>query len=65
MCNHNCNQGRTCDCVANEEYASSTQAPTLHEEPAPKRLDEDDETDAFVLVAFLSFVIFIIVWSKK
>lgn len=26
-CNHNCNQGRACDCVANEEYASSTVAP--------------------------------------
>ena len=26
-CNQTCNQGRTCDCVANDEYASSTQVP--------------------------------------
>ena len=26
-CNQNCQQGRTCGCVENEEYASSTQRP--------------------------------------
>ena len=29
-CNQNCQQGRTCDCTHNEEYASSTEGPKIH-----------------------------------
>lgn len=36
-CNHNCNQGRTCDCVANEEYASSTEGPKIQGGPEMPR----------------------------
>lgn len=28
-CNHTCQQGRTCDCVENELYASSTESPRI------------------------------------
>ena len=29
-CNHMCRQGRDCNCVANEEYASSTEGPKIN-----------------------------------
>ena len=32
-CNQICNQGRTCDCVANEEYASNTEGPKIQGGP--------------------------------
>ena len=48
-CNHNCNQGRTCQCRVDTQ--------------PPADLDKDDKADVYTAIAIVLVFVGLIIWS--
>ena len=48
-CNHNCNQGRACQCQVDTQ--------------PPVDMDKDDKADAYTAIAIVSVLFGFIIWS--